>query len=179
VVENSRKKTATPRKIRAATASMPRLSLKAAPKYGRRAKVSIPAAVPNSPPSKPSSYPTQSGAKFKDQLNNSFWVNQDAATPPDDKWPGPWGIAPTEGISHPDPNWLKLRSFVPTPNGAIDIGNDSENIYWQATSVSDYAGSWNFYVFVKDANEYSLKLYHNGHKSRRKIWRYGTDAENQ
>ena len=53
---------------------------------------------------------------------------------------------------------------MPTPNKAIDIGNDSENIYWQATSDSDYAGSWNLYVFVKDANEYSLRLYHNGDK---------------
>jgi hypothetical protein len=103
-------------------------------------------------------------SKVKDQLTITFWVNQDASAPPDDKWPGPWGIAPTEGISHPDPNWLKLRAFVPTPNGAIDIGNDSENIYWQTTSASDYAGNWNFFVFIKDANEYSLKLYHNGSK---------------
>jgi hypothetical protein len=103
-------------------------------------------------------------SKVKDQMSIAFWVNQDASNPPDDKWPGPFGIAPTEGLSFPDPNWLKLRAFVPTPNKAIDIGNDSENIYWQATSDDDFAGKWNFYVFVKDANEYSLKLYHNGSK---------------
>ena len=79
----------------------------------------------------------------------------------------------------PDPNWLKLRAFVPTPNKAIDIGNDSENIYWQPTSDSDYAGSWNLYVFVKDANEYSLRLYHNGTKVAERFGDYGTDAENQ
>jgi hypothetical protein len=100
--------------------------------------------------------------KVKDQMSIAFWVNQDASKPPDEKWPGPWGIAPNEGVSFPDPNWLKLRAFVPTPNKAIDIGNDAENIYWQATSDDDFAGKWNFYVFVKDANEYSLKLYHNG-----------------
>jgi hypothetical protein len=102
--------------------------------------------------------------RVKDQMSIAFWVNQDPCAPPDEKWPGPWGIATTEGISHPDPNWLKLRAFVPTPNKAIDIGNDSENIYWQPTSDSDFAGSWNLYVFVKDANEYSLRLYHNGDK---------------
>jgi hypothetical protein len=110
-------------------------------------------------------------SKVKDQLTISFWVNQDAATPPDDKWPGPWGIAPTEGLSHPDPNWLKLRAFVPTPEKAIDIGNDTENIYWMPPDAEAYAGKWNLYVFVKDANEYSLKLYHNGDKVNE---RYGT-----
>jgi hypothetical protein len=97
-------------------------------------------------------------------LSIAFWVNQDASTPPDEKWPGPWGIAPTEGISHPDPNWLKLRAFLPTPEKAIDMGNDSENIYWMPPNAEDYAGKWNLYVFVKDANEYSLRMYHNGDK---------------
>ena len=50
------------------------------------------------------------------------------------------------------------------PEKAIDMGNDSENIYWMTTSAEDYAGKWNLYVFVKDANEYSLKMYHNGDK---------------
>ena len=101
-------------------------------------------------------------SRVKDQLSIAFWVNQDANTPPDEKWPGPWGIAPTEGVSHPDPNWLKLRAFLPTPEKAIDMGNDSENIYWMPPNAEDYAGKWNLYVFVKDANEYSLKMYHNG-----------------
>ena len=103
-------------------------------------------------------------SRVKDQVSIAFWVNQDAATPPDEKWPGPWGIAPTEGVSFPDPNWLKLRAFVPSPNKTIDIGNDAEHVYWQPISDSDYAGNWNLYVFVKDANEYSLRLYHNGDK---------------
>ena len=103
-------------------------------------------------------------SRVKDKMSIAFWVNQDASAPPDEKWPGPWGIAPTEGISHPDPNWLKLRAFVPSPNKTIDIGNDAEHVYWQATADSDFAGSWNLYVFVKDANEYSLRLYHNGDK---------------
>ncbi len=103
-------------------------------------------------------------SKVKDQLTITFWVNQDPNNPPGETWPGPWGIAPTEGISHPDPCWLKLRAFVPTPEKAIDIGNDSENIYWMTNTQDDYAGNWNFYVFVKDANEYSLMLYHNGTK---------------
>ena len=81
-------------------------------------------------------------SRVKDKMSIAFWVNQDASAPPDEKWPGPWGIAPTEGVSFPDPNWLKLRAFVPTPNKAIDIGNDSENVYWRQppTATSPEAG---------------------------------------
>ena len=100
--------------------------------------------------------------KVKQQLSISFWVNQDAGNPPGETWPGPFGCAPTEGLSFPDPNWLPMRAFVPTPNKTIDIGKDSEHVYWEPGDANAYAGAWNHYVFIKDTNEHVLKLYHNG-----------------
>ncbi|MGA2171933.1 MAG: LamG domain-containing protein [Sedimentisphaerales bacterium] len=100
--------------------------------------------------------------KVKQQLSIAFWVNQDVANPPGEQWPGPWGCAPTEGLTFPDPNWLPLRAFVPTPNKTIDIGKDSEHVFWEPFDSNTYAGTWNLYVFVKDSNEHSLRLYHNG-----------------
>jgi hypothetical protein len=100
--------------------------------------------------------------KVKQQLSIAFWVNQDASNPPGEQWPGPWGCAPADGLSFPDPNWLPLRAFVPTPNNTVDIGKDNEHVYWEPGDSNMYAGSWNHYVFVKDTNEHSLRLYHNG-----------------
>jgi hypothetical protein len=101
--------------------------------------------------------------KVKQQLSIAFWVNQDLNNPPGETWPGPFGCAPTEGLKYPDPGWLQLRAFLPSPNGTIDIGKDEEHVYWDAGGDTNaYAGSWNHYVFIKDANEHTLKLYHNG-----------------
>ncbi len=100
--------------------------------------------------------------RVKEQLSIAFWVNQDAGNPPGESWPGPWGCAPTEGLSFPDPNWLPLRAFVPSPNKTIDIGKDSEHVYWDPLEPNTYAGSWNHYVFIKDTSEHTLRLYHNG-----------------
>jgi hypothetical protein len=105
--------------------------------------------------------PNSVWGKVKQQLSISFWVNQDAGNPPGETWPGPFGCAPTEGLSFPDPNWLPMRAFVPTPNKTIDIGKDSEHVYWEPSDANAYAGSWNHYVFIKDTNEHTLKLYHN------------------
>jgi len=99
--------------------------------------------------------------KVKDQLSIAFWVNQDSANPPGETWPGPFGCAATAGLSYPDPNWLQLRAFVPSPNKTIDIGKDSEHVYWDTGDANAYAGVWNLYVFIKDANEHTLRLYHN------------------
>jgi hypothetical protein len=101
--------------------------------------------------------------KVKEQLSIAFWVNQDPNNPPDAaKWPGPWGCASGEGKSYPEPNWLPMRAFLPTPEGNIDLGKDEENLYWAPGGATDYAGKWNHYVFIKDANEDTLRLYHNG-----------------
>jgi hypothetical protein len=100
--------------------------------------------------------------KVKQQLSIAFWVNQDANNPPAETWPGPWGCAPSEGVTYPDPNWLQLRAFLPTPNKTVDIGKDSEHVYWDAGDANAYTGVWNHYVFIKDSNEHTLKLYHNG-----------------
>jgi hypothetical protein len=101
--------------------------------------------------------------KVKEQFSIAFWVNQDPNNPPDAaKWPGPWGCASGEGKSYPEPNWLPLRAFLPTPEGNIDLGKDEENLYWAPGDKSDYAGKWNHYVFIKDVNEDTLRLYHNG-----------------
>jgi tetratricopeptide (TPR) repeat protein len=99
-----------------------------------------------------------------EKLSITFWVNQDPNHPPRSNWPGPWGCAKTPGLSWPQPNWLQLRAYVPTPAGAIDIGNDKEMVWWAAGDANNYAGSWNHYVFIKDANEDTLTLYHNGAK---------------
>ena len=101
-------------------------------------------------------------SKVKQQLSISLWVNQDAGNPPGESWPGPFGCAPIATLSFPDPNWLPLRAFVPSPNKTIDIGKDSEHVYWDAPDTNAYAGSWNHYVFVKDTNEHVMRLYHNG-----------------
>jgi hypothetical protein len=101
--------------------------------------------------------------KVKGQLSIAFWVNQDANKPPDSEtWPGPWGCASAEGKKYPEPNWLPLRAFLPTPEGNIDLGKDEENIFWAPYDKSDYAGKWNHYVFVKDVNDDTIMLYHNG-----------------
>jgi len=100
--------------------------------------------------------------RVKEQLSISFWVNQDAKNPPGESWPGPWGCAPTAGLNFGDPGWLPLRAFVPTPNKTIDIGKDEEHVFWEASDANAYAGSWNHYVFVKDVNEQTLRLYYNG-----------------
>jgi len=106
--------------------------------------------------------PNRVWGRVKQQMSISFWVNQDANNPPGEKWPGPFGCAPTEGLEFPDPNWLPLRAFVPSPNKTIDIGKDSEHVYWEPGDANAYAGSWNHYVFIKDANEHTMKLYYNG-----------------
>jgi hypothetical protein len=96
------------------------------------------------------------------QMSIAFWVNQDPNNPPGGNWPGPWGCAPTEGLSWPQPNWLQLRAFVPTPDGAINIGKDEESVWWSAGGdANNYAGRWNHYVFVKDVNAHTLTFYHN------------------
>jgi len=100
--------------------------------------------------------------KVKDKLSIAFWANQDPCTPSGETWPGPFGSAPAEGLNYPDPGWLPLRAFLPSPNGTVDIGNDEEHIYWQPDDTNATSGAWNHYVFVKDANERTLMLYHNG-----------------
>jgi hypothetical protein len=100
--------------------------------------------------------------KVKEQLSIAFWVNQDPNNEPGETWPGPWGCASAEGKSYPDPDWLPLRAFLPTPEGNIDLGKDEENLFWAPSDKSDYAGKWNHYVFIKDANDDTLMLYHNG-----------------
>jgi hypothetical protein len=101
--------------------------------------------------------------KIDKQLSIAFWVNQDPNNPPDmEKWPGPWGCASAEGLAYPEPNWLPLRAFLPTPEGNIDIGKDEENLFWAPYETTDYAGKWNHYVFIKDKDEDVLRLYHNG-----------------
>jgi WD40 repeat protein/tetratricopeptide (TPR) repeat protein len=99
-----------------------------------------------------------------EKLSITFWVNQDAEHPPGNDWPGPWGCAQTPGLSWPQPNWLQLRAYVPTPEGAIDIGNDGEMVWWSAGDANNYAGRWNHYVFIKDVDAHTLTLYHNGVK---------------
>jgi tetratricopeptide (TPR) repeat protein len=99
-----------------------------------------------------------------EKLSITFWVNQDPNHPPRSNWPGPWGCAKTPGLSWPQPNWLQLRAYVPTPAGAIDIGNDKEMVWWAAGDANNYAGRWNHYVFIKDVNTHTLTLYHNGVK---------------
>jgi hypothetical protein len=51
---------------------------------------------------------------------------------------------------------------LPSPNGTVDIGKDEEHIYWAPDDPNACSGAWNHYVFVKDANEHTLMLYHNG-----------------
>lgn len=99
-----------------------------------------------------------------DQMSIAFWVNQDPNHPPGSNWPGPWGCAVTPGLSWPQPNWLQLRAYVPTPDGAISIGKDGEGVWWPAGDANNYAGRWNHYVFIKDTNAHTLTLYHNGVK---------------
>ena len=101
-------------------------------------------------------------SKVKDKLSIAFWANQDASNPPGETWPGPFGCAAAEGLNYPDPGWLPLRAFLPSPNGTVDIGKDEEHVYWTPDDPNACSGKWNHYVFVKDANEHSLKLYHNG-----------------
>jgi hypothetical protein len=100
--------------------------------------------------------------RVKQQLSIAFWVNQDAGNPPGETWPGPFGCAATEGLKYPDPDWLQLRAFLPSPSGTVDIGKDEEHVYWSPDNPSACSGSWNHYVFIKDSNEQTLQLYHNG-----------------
>ena len=100
--------------------------------------------------------------KVKDKLSIAFWVNQDPCSPPGETWPGPFGSAAEEGKSYPDSGWLPLRAFLPSPNGTVDIGKDEEHVYWSPEDVNQCSGAWNHYVFVKDTNEHTLTLYHNG-----------------
>jgi len=100
--------------------------------------------------------------KVKDKMSISFWVNQDPNNPPGETWPGPFGCAPAEGKNYPDADWLALRAFLPSPNLTIDIGKDEAHVYWSPPDADAYAGKWNHYVYVHDANESAQKLYHNG-----------------
>ena len=118
-------------------------------------------------------------SRVKDKMSIAFWVNQDASAPPDEKWPGPWGIAPTEGVSFPDPNWLKLRAFVPTPNKAIDIGNDSENIYWSPTSRQRFRRKLESLRLRQGRQRVFAPPLSQRRQGRRKIRHYGTHPENQ
>jgi hypothetical protein len=100
--------------------------------------------------------------KVKDKMSISFWINHDANNPPGDTWPGPFGCAKAEGLNYPDPGWLPLRAFLPSPDQTVDIGKDEAHVYWQPGDANAYSGGWNHYVYIHDANEYSQKLYHNG-----------------
>ena len=100
--------------------------------------------------------------KVKDKLSIAFWVNQDPCSPPGETWPGPFGCAAAEGKNYPDPGWLPLRAFLPSPIGTVDIGKDEEHVYWAPPDLNACKGAWNHYVFIKDAKEHTLTLYHNG-----------------
>lgn len=104
-----------------------------------------------------------------DQMSIAFWVNQDPNHPAGSNWPGPWGCEKTPGLNWPDYNWLQLRAHLPRPDGAIDMGKDEESVYWAPGDTNAYAGSWNHYVFIKDTNEHTLALYHNGVKVAEKF----------
>jgi hypothetical protein len=106
--------------------------------------------------------PNSVWSRVKQQLSIAFWVNQDAKNPPGESWPGPWGCEATAGRKYPDPNWLLMRAYLPTPNKKIDIGRDEEHVSWDPADPNTYAGKWNLYVFIKDVNDHTLTLYHNG-----------------
>ncbi len=108
--------------------------------------------------------PNSVWSRISNQMSIAFWVNQDPNHPPGNNWPAIWGCAQTPGLSWPQPNWLQLRAYVPTPDGAINIGKDEEAVWWPAGDTNNYAGRWNHYIFIKDTNAHTMTLYHNGVK---------------